>query len=81
MNIVCDSYVDGSDYRPEAGWAWPLTAKKAHYFDKEARALCRRWLFFGKLEEGNDESPDNCLECRKRLARLRASKNETPQCQ
>jgi len=33
--------------------------------------LLRKWaiigFFRGKLEQGNDDSPDNCAECKKRL--------------
>lgn len=51
------------------GWAWPLNSKKAHYF-MDARSLCRKWLFFGEVvEDGNDNSPDACVACKRLLAR------------
>ncbi len=50
------------------GWAWPVNAKKPHYFEG-AVSLCRRWLFFGELQDdGNDDSPDSCKKCRGMLA-------------
>lgn len=57
------------------GWGWPSNSKKAHYFLKNlrsvmgAQSLCYKWGFFGKLEIGNDESFDNCAECKRRLAK------------
>lgn len=52
----------------DKGWGWPSNSRKAHYFNG-VYSLCRRWMFFGPLENGNNESPDNCLECRKRIAK------------
>ena len=54
------------------GWAYPGGGRKAHYFvDKSS--LCRRWgFYFGPLEQGNDDSPDNCPTCMKALARRKA---------
>ena len=52
------------------GWGAVLQATKWHYF-REGRSLCGRAMFFGRgdnLEQGNDHSPDNCAQCRKRLA-------------
>lgn len=50
------------------GWTWLLNAKKWHYF-VDGRSLCKRWLLFTtpKLEQGNDNSPDNCINCLKKL--------------
>jgi len=65
------------------GWGWPSNSKKAHYF-REGRALCGKWLFLGKLEQGNDDSLDNCTACKKalqkenekaKLAELKEGKN------
>lgn len=49
------------------GWWWPSNSKKAHYV-VEGRSLCRKWLAIGSppLEQGNDDSVDNCAECRRR---------------
>ena len=51
----------------QKGWGWPALSKKAHYFT-DGRSLCGKWLFWGQLEEGNDGSPDNCAQCKRRLA-------------
>ena len=54
----------------DRGWAWPLNSKKAHYFEG-SRALCMRWIFFGKLtrnqEVGEKPGPDDCKTCHKKL--------------
>jgi len=60
----------------EEGWGWPVSSKKAHYFVNRGstlwkEALCGRWIFFEPVEQGNDDSPDNCAECKKRLKRRR----------
>jgi hypothetical protein len=53
------------------GWVWFLNSKKAHYV-KEHRALCGRWLYLGNsYEQGKDDSPDNCAECKRRLLKIR----------
>lgn len=53
------------------GWGWPLLSRKAHYFAEDGSlgktSLCRKWLYGGVLEQGDDDSPDNCTECRRRL--------------
>ena len=54
----------------EEGWGFPSNSRKAHYF-VGVRSLCGRWLFFGSLELGNDDSPDNCLACRRKLKKRR----------
>jgi len=61
------------------GWGFPLNSKKAHYF-VDGRALCGKWLFFGNLEEGNDNSPDNCTACKKAVER-RKTKEATAKLQ
>lgn len=52
------------------GWGWPLGATRAHYF-QDGRSLCRRWLFFGPLEQqslmGLKHSIDDCKTCTKTL--------------
>lgn len=50
------------------GWWWPSNSKKAHYM-LDGRSLCLKWMCMGAptLEQGNDESIDNCAECKKRL--------------
>lgn len=52
------------------GWSFCSTSAKAHYF-VDGRSLCNRWMFLSdpELEQGNDNSPDNCVICRKKLLR------------
>jgi hypothetical protein len=51
------------------GWGFPGKSNKAHYFI-EGRSLCRKWGFYlGELEQGKDESPDNCAECKRALTK------------
>lgn len=50
------------------GWAWPANARKAHYYVNH-RSLCCKWGMLGThFEQGNDDSPSNCAECRRKLA-------------
>jgi hypothetical protein len=53
------------------GWGWPANSRKAHYFHDGFRSLCMKWMYSGQVEQGKDESIDNCAECMKRLAVLR----------
>ena len=55
---------------PKAGWGWPGLAKKAHYFI-DGRSLCSRWFFTGTLEKANDQSPANCVACKKILEKTK----------
>ena len=48
------------------GWGFPANSRKAHYF-VNGMALCNKWMFHGELEQGNDNSPDNCVSCRRKL--------------
>jgi len=49
------------------GWGKSPASRKWHYFRKHD-SLCRRiGFYFGPVEQGNNGSPDNCTECRKRL--------------
>lgn len=62
-----------TDYRDFEGWGWPGNSKKAHYFrEGEIASLCGKWAYTGPRESGNDGSPDNCAECKKRLAKVNA---------
>ena len=52
------------------GWKKLWNAAKWHYFNGEGGSLCGRWMTFGReFEQGNNDSPDNCALCRKRLAK------------
>lgn len=53
----------------EEGWAWPVAARKAHYF-VNGRSLCDRWLFWGSnLGAAGEDSLDDCKVCTKRLTK------------
>lgn len=54
------------------GWSRPLNSRKWHYF-RGGRSLCCKWAYFNEeLEQGLDDSPDNCAVCRRhRLAELK----------
>lgn len=53
------------------GWGFPSNSRKSHYF-VDKRSLCGKWMFFGELEQGNDDSPDNCTSCKKALQKQKA---------
>jgi hypothetical protein len=58
------------------GWVWFFNSRKAHYI-KEHRALCGRWLYLGSgYEQGKDDSPDNCAECKRKLQKLKGKRVE-----
>ncbi|KKM17726.1 hypothetical protein LCGC14_1672900 [marine sediment metagenome] len=55
------------------GWGFPGNCRKAHYFKADGRSLCRKWGSFRiSLEQGNDDSPDNCTVCMKALPKHQA---------
>ena len=48
------------------GWTWLINSPKWHYVRK-GMSLCNRFMVLNtEFEQGNDESPDNCLVCRKK---------------
>lgn len=52
------------------GWTWLSNATKWHYFIREdGKSLCGKWGLFGspELEQGDDDSEDNCKACQKKL--------------
>jgi hypothetical protein len=54
---------------PDIGWKHLSNSRKWHYFSGDGRSLCGGWLTLGASGEfGNDESPENCGKCRRRLA-------------
>jgi len=59
------------------GWGWPMPARKAHYF-RMGKSLCGSWIFFGRLTQGNDDSPDNCPTCKRKLAKERSPRTSHP---
>lgn len=58
-----------TEAKPKYGWTWPLNMKQAHYYKEgDSVSLCGRVLYLGHLFElGNDQSPDNCVQCKKKL--------------
>jgi hypothetical protein len=54
------------------GWGPPSQSRKWHYFIS-GRSLCGKFGWFDKdpLDTGNDNSPDNCAACKKKLAKLK----------
>jgi hypothetical protein len=53
---------------------WSPTTSKWHYFGPDGRSLCGKWGFNRMpREQGDDDSPDNCAECRRRLIKRRAA--------
>jgi hypothetical protein len=61
------------------GWSRPPISKKYHWFDSgEWQSLCGRYGYAGgEREEGMDDHPDNCAECKKRAAKRKAKKGGT----
>ena len=62
-----------SDKEIKEGWGFPSQSRKWHYFTN-GRSLCGKFGWFDKdhLEDGNDNSPDNCKECKRRLEKRKA---------
>ena len=50
------------------GWGPALNSPKWHYF-RGGRSLCQRYMIFNDsfLEKGNNNSPDNCKQCSKKI--------------
>jgi len=63
----------------DEGWARPSGFHKWHYFI-EARPLCELIIVGADvalvLEQGNDNSPNNCSFCRETLTEIRTQKKE-----
>ena len=62
----------------QPGWAMPHGANKWHYFSTDLFSLCMRWVFSGETQPGNDDSPENCAECRRRLAKESVATKPSP---
>ena len=54
--------------KEKEGWTWLTNSKKWHYFI-DGRSLCGRFMVLGRpeLEQGNNNSSDNCKACVKKL--------------
>ncbi len=61
------------------GWAFPSpTARKCHFFI-DGRALCGKWLYWGKHYEADRNaapSTDDCKACRTKLDALTEENND-----
>lgn len=59
----------------ESGWGRPANATKWHYFPQDqGMSLCHKWgFYFGTVEQGSDDHPDNCAECKRMLASIRTA--------
>jgi hypothetical protein len=52
------------------GWTYLFNSRKWHYFtSKDNKSICGKFLLLAlpELEQGNDNSPDNCKACQKSL--------------
>lgn len=59
------------------GWVGITNGRKYHYvIDNDT--LCGVVVWGGEVELGNDDSPDNCSACKKRLSKKRAKLQVTP---
>ena len=58
------------------GWTWLFNSRKWHYF-KDGMSICGKFMLLGKgeLEQGNDDSPDNCVQCKKKRNQLTKQRN------
>jgi len=58
------------------GWMWLSNTVKWHYFIKPGLvSLCEKWIAAPtELQQGNDDSPDNCKACMRKLDALRKSR-------
>jgi len=58
------------------GWTWLYNSKKWHYF-KDGMSLCGKFMLLksDKLEQGNDDSLDNCAICKKTLKKQNEKRN------
>lgn len=54
------------------GWGFISNSRKWHYYQSNGHSLCRKFMKFTShdLEQGNDDSADNCTECKRRRAIL-----------
>ncbi len=55
------------------GWTYMANAPRRWHYFRGGRALCGRWMMLKHPSEGyevdNDDSPDNCAECKRRRAK------------
>lgn len=53
------------------GWTWHIGGRKWHYY-RDYRAVCGGMMLLVHPSEGyqlgNDESPDNCAACKRKIS-------------
>lgn len=59
----------------DAGWGFPGTARKAHYFHtEEITSVCGRWMYSGPREpETGLRSRSDCVACVKVVEKMAAA--------
>ncbi len=59
--------------KEKEGWTWLINSTKWHYF-RNSRSLCGKFALLSStsLEQGNDNSPDNCAPCKRALLKEKA---------
>ena len=56
----------------KSGWHYLINSPKWHYFGEDGHSICGRWFTFASdFEQGNDDSPDNCKSCQKKLIKMK----------
>jgi hypothetical protein len=58
------------------GWTWIIGQRKWHFILESGRSICGRFWMPGnpELEQGNDDSADNCVACRRKLEKRNGEK-------
>jgi len=61
------------------GWTWLTNSTKWHYFNRDNKSMCGKFMLLRlpELEDGNNDSPDNCKACRKALEQFNLSEQAT----
>lgn len=59
------------------GWVGTINGRKWHYVIG-MDALCGARIFGGIPEQGNDDSPDNCAACKRKLQKQKAKQKAAP---
>jgi len=53
----------------EEGWGKSPVSRKWHYFRNHTSLCGKIGFYFGPVEQGSDNSPNNCAKCCKELAK------------
>lgn len=59
----------------QEGWTYLINSPKWHYFVGN-RSICSRFMLLSlpELEQGKEESPDNCKACKTKLLKRKSKK-------